>query len=149
MLRLGTVLLLLCFALPFSASAVEWEVDRLEIETSDGNRHVFNIELAVTPEQRAQGLMHRESLAEDWGMLFLHRRDQVLSMWMRNTLIPLDMLFIDRRGRIVRIAERTTPLSERAITSGRPARAVLEVPGGTVERLGIAKGDRVIYSAFD
>lgn len=148
MKRLAPLLFLL-FALPISVGAVEWEVDRLEIETRDGTRHAFNVELAITPEQRAQGLMHRESLAEDWGMLFLHRRDRVLSMWMRNTLISLDMLFIDRRGRIVRIAEQTTPLSERAITSGRPARAVLEVPGGTVERLGIAKGDRVIHSAFD
>src|SRR5690625_6702317 len=103
--------ILLLVALP--ATAVEWETDRLVIETRDGQRHDFVVELAVTEEQRAHGLMFREALADDAGMLFLYRQDGMLSMWMKNTLISLDMFFIDRRGRIIRIAERTTPLSEK------------------------------------
>ena len=131
-----------------TATAVEWATDRLVIETRDGQRHDFVVELAVTEEQRAHGLMFREALADDAGMLFLYRQDGMLSMWMKNTLISLDMFFIDRRGRIIRIAERTTPLSEKSINSGRPARAVLEVPAGTAERLNIRIGDRVIHSSF-
>src|SRR5690625_1710902 len=132
-MRLLVPLLLLLLASNTTA-AVEWERDQLVIETRDGQQHHFNVELAQTDEQRARGLMFRESLAEDAGMLFLYQRDRPLSMWMKNTLISLDMFFIDRRGRIVRIAERTTPLSERSISSGRPARAVLEVPGGDRKR---------------
>ena len=147
MRRLLSGFFLLFLVIP-PAVALEWESDELTIETREGARHVFSVELAVTPEQRAQGLMFRETLAEETGMLFVHERDGPLSMWMKNTLIPLDMLFIDRRGRIVRIAEQTTPLSERSISSGRPARAVLEVPGGTARRLGIKTGDRVIHDSF-
>jgi len=146
-MRLLVPLLLLLLASTTTA-AVEWERDQLVIETRAGQQHHFNVELAQTDEQRARGLMFRESLAEDAGMLFLYQRDRPLSMWMKNTLISLDMFFIDRRGRIVRIAERTTPLSERSISSGRPARAVLEVPGGTAERLQIRPGDRVIHDSF-
>lgn len=143
---LAGLLLLVLVALP--AAALEWETDELAIETRDGEQHLFVVELALTDEQRARGLMFRESLADDAGMLFLYERDRPRSMWMKNTLIPLDMLFIDRRGRVIRIAERTTPLSERSISSGRPARAVLELAGGTAERLGIRVGDRVIYESF-
>jgi len=141
---------LLFLLLPAAAAAeVTWETDSLVIETAAGERHHFTVELALTSEQQARGLMHRESLAEDAGMLFVYPRDRMISMWMRNTLISLDMLFLDRRGRIVRIAERTTPLSEATISSGRPARAVLEVPAGTARRLGLATGDRVLHQAFE
>lgn len=143
----GLVLVLL--AAPLAAQELEWEVDSLTIETRAGERHEFVVELAVTQEQQARGLMFREELAEDAGMLFLHPSDRVITMWMRNTLIPLDMLFLDRRGKIVRVAERAVPLSETTISSGRPARAVLEVPGGTARRLGIRSGDRVLHDAFE
>jgi len=146
----GLAALLFLLLLPAAAAAeVTWETDSLVIETAAGERHHFTVELALTSEQQARGLMHRESLAEDAGMLFVYPRDRMISMWMRNTLISLDMLFLDRRGRIVRIAERTTPLSEATISSGRPARAVLEVPAGTARRLGLATGDRVLHQAFE
>lgn len=92
--------------------------------------------------------MWRRSLGRDRGMLFLYARDQVIQMWMKNTLIPLDMLFIDRKGRIVRIKERAVPRSLRAISSGQRARAVLEVRGGTASRLGLRPGDRVLHESF-
>lgn len=142
---------LLFLLLPFAAAAEEitWETDSLVIATAAGERHDFTVELALTPEQQARGLMFRESLAEDAGMLFVYPSDRNIAMWMRNTLISLDMLFLDRRGRILRIAERTTPLSEATISSGRPARAVLEVPAGTARRLGLSRGDRVLHAAFE
>ena len=125
-----------------------FERDRLAIETADGRRHSFEVELALTGAQRAQGLMYRRSLAEDGGMLFLYGGAGVLSMWMKNTPIPLDMMFIAPDGLIVEIAERTVPYSLETISSRFPASAVLEVNGGTVARLGIQPGDRVLHRAF-
>ena len=110
---------------------------------SGENTHRFTVELALSNRQQMQGLMFRRHLAPDAGMLFVYRREQTISMWMKNTYVPLDMLFIDREGRIVGIAERTLPLSERVISSGAPALAVLEVNAGTAARLGIRKGDIV------
>ena len=92
--------------------------------------------------------MYRRSLADDAGMLFVYGSEGMVSMWMRNTFIPLDMLFIAGDGRIVRIAERTVPQSLETISSGRPVIGVLEVNGGTAARLGIQPGDRVLYRAF-
>jgi len=126
-----------------------FERDVLAIETEDGSRHRFEVELALTGEQHAQGLMYRRDLADDAGMLFLYGREWPVSMWMRNTFIPLDMLFIAGDGRIVRIVERTVPQSLETISSGRPVSGVLEVNGGTVARLGIQPGDRVLHRAFD
>lgn len=115
---------------------------------TDGGDHVFRVEMAVTPEERRQGLMFRDHLGPDRGMLFDNGRDQVATMWMKNTLISLDMLFIDRDGRIASIAENTEPLSTAVISSGVPVRAVLEVPGGTAARLDIRTGDRVSHPMF-
>ena len=125
-----------------------FERDVLSIETADGRRHPFEIELAVTGEQHAQGLMYRRSLAEDSGMLFLYRGAGMLSMWMKNTQVPLDMMFIAPDGRIVDITERTVPYSLETVSSRFAASAVLEVNGGTVARLGIQPGDRVRHRAF-
>jgi uncharacterized protein len=122
--------------------------DTLEIVSKTGV-HVFSVELAVTDEQRAHGLMERRSLPEGHGMLFKFEPDQVILMWMHNTYIPLDMIFIGGDGRILRIAENTTPLSDRTISSGGPARGVLEVIAGTARKLGIAPGDRVAHPWFD
>jgi hypothetical protein len=119
----------------------------LVIEAASGAHH-FTIELATSPEQRAQGLMFRQTLAPEAGMLFLYAADQQITMWMKNTLIPLDMLFIAGDGRILNIAERTIPGSLAAIPSDGPARGVLEVNGGTAARLGIKPGDTVVYPAF-
>ncbi len=137
-------------ALPAGAqqSAQGFATDRLTIETADGRRLEFEVELARSPEQRAQGLMFRRDLPEMGGMLFVYGKEWEVSMWMKNTVIPLDMLFIKQDGRIATIAERTIPYSLETISSLQPVAGVLELNGGTVARLGIRRGDRVLYSAF-
>jgi uncharacterized membrane protein (UPF0127 family) len=110
--------------------------------------HTFAVELALTPEQQAQGLMYRKELPEGQGMLFDFRREQEATFWMRNTYVPLDMIFIRADGRIHRIAANTVPLSEALVSSGGPVRAVLEVVAGTAKKLGIAPGDRVAHPIF-
>jgi uncharacterized membrane protein (UPF0127 family) len=122
-------------------------LQRLTIESASGG-HVFKIEVAVTPEQQAQGLMFRRHLDADAGMLFVHEREDVVTMWMKNTFIPLDMIFIARNGRVARIAERTVPHSEAVVSSGEAVVAVLEVNGGTAAHLGIKEGDRVTSPAL-
>ena len=119
----------------------------LEIVTKRGV-HVFAVEVAVGDEERARGLMYRKELPEGRGMLFDFRPEQDVSMWMRNTYVSLDMIFIRADGRILRIAENTEPLSERIISSGGRVRGVLEVVAGTAKRLGIAPGDRVAHPLF-
>lgn len=128
--------------------AAAGEVQPLEIVTKNGVR-VFSVELANNDEERARGLMFRRELPEDHGMLFDFASDSQVGMWMRNTYIPLDMIFIRADGRIHRIAENTQPLSERVISSGGPVRAVLEVAGGTAKKLGIAAGDLVGHPIFN
>ena len=149
---LSRILLLVVLMVPaatrWSIAGIEFPEGDLAILTADGGRHDFRIELAVTPDQRAQGLMHRETLAPDAGMLFVYARPGELAMWMKNTLISLDMMFISAEGEIVRIAERTVPLSLATIESGSPAKGVLEVPAGTAARLGIRPGDRILHPAF-
>jgi uncharacterized membrane protein (UPF0127 family) len=122
-------------------------VDALAIRTAKETLR-FSIEVARTPEQQQLGLMFRNKLAPDAGMLFLYPQPQRIAMWMKNTLIPLDMVFIGADGRIVNIAERTVPLSTAPIYSSNPAVAVLELNGGTAARLGIKPGDTVQYGAF-
>ncbi len=138
---------------PASAGAqqglAEFERDRVVLRTNAGQEYTFDVELAVTPQQQAQGLMYRASLARAAGMLFIYRPVRRVDMWMRNTAIPLDMLFIAEDGEIVRIAERTVPFSLTIISSRTPVRAVVEINGGTVARLGIGLGDRVMHPAFD
>ena len=118
------------------------------IETDEGERR-FTVELADDPEERRVGLMHRTDLAEDAGMLFdFGDEPQIQSMWMKNTLIPLDIAFIDEEGVIRRIAADATPRSLESIPSGAPVIAVLEVNGGAFARLGIEEGDRVRHPMF-
>ncbi len=116
---------------------------------SRGGEYRFDIEVARTPAQHAQGLMFRTRLAPDAGMLFVYPSEREVRMWMKNTLIPLDMLFIAGDGRISRIAPRTTPLSETIIASGGPVRAVLELAGGSAAALGIEPGDIVRSPALN
>src|SRR5512134_3375920 len=123
------------------------ELQPLEI-ASKGGVHTFAVELALTPEQQAQGLMYRKELPEGQGMLFDFKREQEATFWMKNTYVPLDMIFIRADGRIHRIATNTTPLSEALVSSGGPVRAVLEVVAGTTKKLGIAAGDRVAHPIF-
>jgi uncharacterized membrane protein (UPF0127 family) len=119
----------------------------LEIVTRSGV-HVFSVEVAVTDEQRARGLMFRRELPEGRGMLFDFKRDQEVSMWMENTYVSLDMIFIRADGRIARIAENTEPMSRKVISSGGAVRAVLEVVAGTAKKLGIVAGDKVAHPMF-
>ncbi len=123
--------------------------DSLVLRAADGTEREFDIELALTPEQQAQGLMYRPSLAADAGMLFLYRPARQVTMWMKNTVIPLDMLFIAEDGEIVKIVERTVPFSLTNISSDRPVRGVLEINGGTADRLEIRPGDRIVHPAFE
>lgn len=139
--------LLAVLFLVLDARADSFQRDELLVE-SGGRAHRFEVELALTPDQRAQGLMFRTSLGEDAGMLFLFPEPRVVHMWMKNTMIPLDMVFLDDSGRILRITADVEPLSTSLVSSERPARAVLELNAGVAERLGIRAGDRVVHPLF-
>ncbi|MEO1193273.1 MAG: DUF192 domain-containing protein [Pseudomonadota bacterium] len=138
-------LLCLLILLPAPLSAEDFERSPLAIETQAGERLTFNVELALTPDQRAQGLMFREDLPLGEGMLFIYPQPRIIQMWMRNTLIPLDMLFLDNRGEVLVMADNAVPGSEAIISSLIPARAVLELRGDAIERLGLMIGDRVLH----
>jgi uncharacterized membrane protein (UPF0127 family) len=140
-------ILTLALALLWSASALAQNLEPLTIVTK-GGRHAFQVEVARNDAERAQGLMFRRSLAPDRGMLFDFKQVQPIAMWMQNTYIPLDMIFIRADGTIARVAENAEPLSTRTIPSGEPVLAVLEVIGGTAKRLGVGAGDRVEHPLF-
>ena len=123
--------------------------DDVVIISSSTGEHRFQIELANDNEERRVGLMYRTELAAGTGMLFDFGDPQPISMWMKNTLIPLDMAFIDQKGVIKRIAANTTPRSLESVASGAPVIAVLEVNGGAFERLGVKAGDTVSHPIFD
>ena len=135
------------FALSARAQLQRFATSELTIVTATGP-HRFTVEVAETPAQMEQGLMFRRTLALDAGMLFDYKAPTVATMWMRNTLIPLDMLFVDAQGRIVNIHQRAVPQSLDVIAAGAPVRAVIELNGGTAARLGIAPGDRVQHPIF-
>jgi uncharacterized protein len=122
-------------------------LEALEIVSKSGVQ-VFSVEVMRTPDERSKGLMFRRELPEGRGMLFDFAPEQNVSMWMKNTYLSLDMIFIRADGRILRIAENTTPESEAIISSGGPVRGVLEVIGGTAKKYGIAAGDRVAHPLF-
>lgn len=127
-----------------AASAAEtFDTQPLTIVTRDGRSHAFTVELAVTPRQREQGLMHRREMAPDHGMLFAFGETRQVFMWMKNTYIPLDMLFIAKDGKVSAIKENAEPHSESIIDSKGPIDYVLELNGGTVKRLGIRTGNRI------
>ena len=130
-----------------SAPVPAAEIQTLEIVTGNGV-HSFAIEFVANDTDRAKGLMFRRELPEGRGMLFDFERDQDVAMWMKNTYISLDMIFINADGRIRRIAENTEPQSETIIPSGGPVRGVLEVIGGTARKFGIKPGDRVAHAIF-
>lgn len=109
----------------------------------------FTVEVARTPQRQALGLMFRRELPAMHGMLFPYAQPKVITMWMKNTFIPLDMVFIKQNGEVLRIEEMTEPFSERVISSGGDATGVLEIAGGEARRLGIARGDMVRHSHFD
>jgi uncharacterized membrane protein (UPF0127 family) len=122
--------------------------ERLVILARDGKRHDFEVEMAISPDHQMIGLMFRPTVAAQEGMLFDWGVPRESSMWMRNTLAPLDMVFIAADGRVHRIAERTVPLSLTPIDSRGPVRATLELQAGITERLDIRVGDRVLHRLF-
>lgn len=143
---LAAIVVVVGFAVA-SASVRAASFQPLEIVTKSGVQ-VFSVEMATTDEEKQTGLMYRKELADGKGMLFDFDPEQEVSMWMKNTYVPLDMIFIRADGRILRIAENTEPLSTRIISSGGPARAVLEVVAGTAQKYGIRPGDRVGHPLF-
>lgn len=124
------------------------ELQTLEIATKTGVQ-VFSVEVATTEEEKRTGLMYRKELPDGRGMLFDFSPEQEVSMWMKNTFIPLDMIFIRADGRILRIAEDTVPQSTKIIPSRGLAKGVLEVIAGTARKYGIAPGDRVAHPLFN
>lgn len=143
---LALALLIVAAMLPRFAAAQTFEPLTI---TAAGGMQRFQVEVARDDADRAQGLMYRRTLAPDRGMLFDFARVEPVSMWMQNTYVSLDMLFIRRDGSVARIAQDTEPLSTRVIPSGEPVLAVLEVPAGTARRLGIKPGDHVQHPLFD
>ena len=147
-LRLASGLLAAVTAL-FVVAAVARAAGEARIEIiSKTGVHSFVVELAANDLERSRGLMFRKQLPDGRGMLFDFEHDQPVAFWMHNTYISLDMIFITGDGHILRIAERTEPLSDRLIPSGGPVRAVLEVIAGTARKDGLAPGDRVTGSIF-
>jgi len=129
-------------------SARAASIQPLEIVTKTGV-HVFSVEMATTEVEKTTGLMYRKELPEGKGMLFDFAPEQEVSMWMKNTYISLDMIFIRADGRILRIAENTEPMSTKIIPSRGLAKGVLEVIAGTAQKYGIAPGDRVAHPLFN
>jgi uncharacterized protein len=121
--------------------------ENLKLLTARGE-HVIEVEITETPEEKAQGLMFRTHLADDKGMLFFYDSPQEITMWMRNTYIPLDMVFVRADGVVHRIEARTEPLSEAIVSSRGNAAACLELAGGAAERLGLKPGDRIDHALF-
>jgi uncharacterized membrane protein (UPF0127 family) len=128
-------------------SQTRTDLESLEIVTGAGRRR-FKVEIADDDAERNRGLMHRRSLAADRGMLFIFPNERPVAFWMRNTLIPLDMIFIRADGTIRSIAHETAPLDETPVPSGGPVLAVLEIAGGRARELGVLPGDRIVHRAF-
>lgn len=121
---------------------------RMDIIHADGTVSKFKIEVAATNKQKERGLMFRKDLDDNAGMLFIWPVDQEIDMWMKNTEIPLDMLFLDKAGNIIKIIANAVPEDLTVLSSGVPARAVVEIGGGQTEKQSIKLGDRVVSPAF-
>jgi uncharacterized membrane protein (UPF0127 family) len=141
-----TVLLALAAALPTARASAQARTQaglaELAVTTAIG-RHIFYVEIADTDAARTRGLMFRRTLAPDHGMFFVFDRSEPLMFWMKNTYVPLDIIFIGADGVVRNIAADATPLSESLIKSAGPARYVLELLAGTAARIGMTPGDHV------
>lgn len=138
---------LVCLPVPAAAAETQNPLEPLSIVTATG-AHNFSVEVMRTAAEHERGLMFRRYLPQDRGMLFNFEVEQPVVMWMKNTYLPLDMIFMDRKGRVVNIAADAEPLSEKLIPSGEPVFAVLEVNGGTAARIGLKIGDQVRNEIF-
>ena len=135
-------------ALAVDSPPAQGNLERLAIVTASGI-HEFSVEVVRSGPQRERGLMFRRFLPQDHGMLFDFATERPVMMWMKNTYLPLDMIFIGRAGKVVGLAENTEPLSEKIIPSGAPAYGVLEVNAGTASRIGLRIGDSVRHPLFN
>jgi uncharacterized membrane protein (UPF0127 family) len=144
-IRLPTMVMAALLTFASTVAQGEPPTTVVTITSASGQAYDFLLEVADTEAQRQRGLMFREELPADGGMIFIYERPHVAAMWMKNTLIPLDMVFVDARGAIVHIAPHTTPHSLTPVTAGVAVKAVIELNGGSCDRLGIGVGDRVHY----
>ena len=148
MFRRWAALLVLVFPFSLSAFAAGAQtLDKLEIITASGI-HEFSVELASNDAEREKGLMYRRFMPPDRGMLFDFKREEPVMFWMKNTYIPLDMIFISRAGVVTNIAANAEPLSERLIPSGGPCYGVLELNGGAAASISVRPGDKVRHPIF-
>jgi len=137
----------LFFAMLSSVSACQAE-PKVAIAAKDGKEVIFQVEIADTPSKREMGLQYRRDLADDKGMIFLFPSESLQSFWMKNTPIPLDMIFISRDRKIVGIVEQTTPFSLEPRSVGAPSQYVLEINGGLSKRHGFKAGDTVRFDGI-
>lgn len=137
-------LFLLVNAAGLAAADVRFDTQPLTIVTSDGAEHKFTVELALNDAQREQGLMRRTTMAPDAGMLFDFGKSRDVMMWMHDTVLPLDMLFIDKAGAVTRVHENAVPFSDAIISSHGPIKYVLELNAGRAKALGLRAGDKVL-----
>ena len=150
MLRiLLSMIVLLAAPVAARSEPVTFGASRLEVVSEGGWRHPFTVEMAVTPDQLAQGLMFRRDLPAGTGMLFDFGSPRQVAMWMKNTLIPLDMLFMDRTGRVIHVEQYAVPGSLEPRGPSGLVLGVLELPAGTARRLGLKPGDRVAHPMFE
>ena len=130
------------------ADAYHFETDEISVMKADGEKLFYDVELALTPTQQARGLMFRTEMEDNEGMLFVFHDVAMRSFWMKNTLIPLDMLFIHEDGTIHHIHHNAKPQDLTKITSKYPSKAVLELNGGAADKIGIKEGDKVLHDYF-
>lgn len=147
-MRLRPVLIALFLIVGGGSPALAAEVTEVTLVTETG-AHTLSLEVADTPETRRKGLMHRRSLGDIDGMLFLFGDSAPRAMWMKNTYISLDILFLNKAGRVTTVIEDAAPLSTETLPSNGPAFGAIELPAGAAERLSIAVGDMVRHPAFD
>ena len=148
-LRLSRPAFVLCLLISLltSPARAQGGLEPLEITTASGP-HAFQVEIANNEASREKGLMYRRFMPADRGMLFEFERNEPVAFWMKNTYIPLDMVFIARDGTVTHIAANAEPLSEAIVPSGGPCVAVLELNGGVAARIGLAPGDKVKAAFF-
>ena len=145
------IILFVIFYIPLShlkANNIQFEKDVITIK-NETNQYTFYVEIATSAQQRSIGLMHRTGIKQNEGMLFIYPKNQVIKMWMKNTLIPLDMLFIKDNGEIEKIFRMTTPKDLTPLGPDVKLKAVLEIQGGLTTYLKIKKGDYIIHKSLN